>query len=88
VVSRDRTDLGRTTRRANLREEVNIDLVVVRPLTGKVIFVIDSLNWTNRLTSTAVNALIRMDVEHAVTLVDAVNWALVDAGSVFDIYTR
>jgi hypothetical protein len=88
VVSRDRTHLGRTTRRANLREEVNIDLVVVRPFARKIVFVIDGLDWTHRLTGAAVNTFIRVDVEHPVTLVNAVNWTLINTCLVFDVYTR
>ena len=44
----------------------------------KVGFVVDRLNGTDGLTGTAVDALVRVDVEHPVALVDAVDRALPD----------
>jgi hypothetical protein len=63
-------------------EELHICFVVVSPLLGNIVFIVNGFNWTNWLTCTAVNALIRVDVKHAVTLVDAIYWALLDAGLV------
>jgi hypothetical protein len=57
-------------------------------LLGDIIFVIDGLNWANWLTSTAVHAFIWVDVEHAIALINAVHWALIDAGLVLNIDTR
>ena len=42
----------------------------------------------HRLTCATVHTFIWVDVKHAVTLIDAVNYAFVDAGFVFDVYTR
>jgi hypothetical protein len=88
VIPRDWSNFGSSSWRSNLTEEVNICLVVLAPLTRKIVFVIDRLNWANRLARTAVHTLIRVDIKHAVALVDAVNWALIDTGFVFDVYTR
>jgi hypothetical protein len=88
VISWDWSNFRSSTWRSNLREEVNIRLVVLAPLTGKIVFIIDSLNRANRLARTAVHTLIRVDVKHAVALVDAVNWALIDTCFVLDIDTR
>jgi hypothetical protein len=87
VISRDWANFGSSSWRPNLREEVNVGLVVLAPLTRKIVFVIDRLNWANRLTGSAVHALIRVDVEHAVALVNTVNWTFIDASLVLDIYT-
>jgi adenine deaminase len=76
------------TRRANCLEETRVDLTVLLPLSRDVIFVIDGLHRTDRLTCTAINALIRLDVQHPITLVNAINGALLDAGLVFHINTR
>jgi hypothetical protein len=88
VISRDWSNFGSPSWGSNLREKVNIGLVVLTPFTRKIVFVIDSLYWANWLTSTAVHTLIRVDVKHAVALVDAVNWALIDTCFVLDIDTR
>jgi hypothetical protein len=85
VIASDWANLCSSTWGANLIEEVNIYLVVVAPLTRNIVLVVNGLDWANWLTRTAVNALIRMDVEHAVTLVDAVNGALVNTCLVFDV---
>ena len=87
MISRDWANFGSSPWRSNLREEVNVCLVVLTPLTRKIIFVIDSLYRANRLASTAVHTLIRVDVKHAVTLIDAVDWALIDTCLVFHIHT-
>jgi hypothetical protein len=87
VISRYRSDFGRSTWRSNLGEKVNVGLVVLAPLTGKVVFVIDGLNWANRLTCTAVHTLIRVDIEHAIALINTIDRAFVDTSFVFDIYT-
>jgi hypothetical protein len=88
VISRDWSNFGSSSWRSNLREEVNIGLVVLTPFARKIVFVVNSLYWANRLASSAVHALIRVNVEHAVALVNTVNWTFIDTGFVFDIYTR
>jgi hypothetical protein len=88
VISWNWADLGSASRGSNLGEEVDVCLIVPAPLARKIVFVVDSFNWANRLTGSAVHALIRVDVKHTVALVDAVNWALVDTSFVLDINTR
>jgi hypothetical protein len=88
VVARNFANLGSATRRANFVEELNVGLVVVGPLAWKVVFVVNGFYWANWLASATVDALIRVDVKHAVALVNAVDRALFDAGLVLHIYTR
>jgi hypothetical protein len=88
VIAWNWADLGSASRGSNLGEKVNVGLVVLAPLTRKIVFVVDGLNGANRLTCTAVHTLIRVDVEHAVALVYTVDRALVYAGFVFDVHTR
>jgi hypothetical protein len=52
-------------------------------LLGNIVLVVDGLDWANWLTGTTVNTLIGMDIKHPVALVDAIYWALLDAGLVF-----
>src|SRR5690606_16417605 len=86
VVTRDHPDLCRTAGRSDLFEELDVGLVVVRPLFGKVVFVVDGLDGADRLAGTAVDALVGVNVEHAVALVDAVDGAFVDTRAVFHIH--
>jgi adenine deaminase len=88
VIAFNRTHLGSTARRTYCVKEFNVGLVVISPLSRKVIFVVDSFYRTDWLTCTTVNALIRVNVKHAVTFIDAVNWALSNTCFVFDINTR
>jgi len=87
VIAWNWADLGSSSRGSNLREEVNVRLVVFTPLARKIVFVIDSLNWANRLARSAVHTLIRVDVKHSAALIDAVDRALIDTGFVLDIDT-
>jgi hypothetical protein len=82
-----RTELGCSTGRSQRGEELCVGRGVVLPLRGDVVFVEDRLNGADRLTCTAVDALVRLDVEHAVALVDAVDGALLDAGLVLQVHT-
>jgi hypothetical protein len=88
VVAFDRPSLCSTTRRTNNTEELNVGFVIVSPLSWKIIFVVNSFYRTHWLTSTTVHTLIWVDVEHTVTFIDAVNWALSYTSFVFDINTR
>ncbi len=74
--------------RADVVEELDVGLVVVLPLVGQVVLVVDRLDGADRLARTAVDALVGVDVERALTLVDAVDGAFVDAGAVLDIHAR
>src|SRR6266571_6946 len=88
VILGDLADLRRAARRADVVEELDVRLVVVLPLVGHVVLVEDRLHRADRLTGAAVHALIRMDVEHALALVDAVDRALLDAGLVEQVDAR
>jgi hypothetical protein len=85
VVTGDFANLGSSARGTNSDEKLDIGLVIVCPLRRYVILVVDSLDWANWLTGTAVDALIRVNVKHAVALIDAVDRALFDAGLVFHV---
>ncbi len=88
VVRVDHADLGRAAGRADVVEELDVGLVVVLPLVGQVVLVVDRLDRAHRFAGTAVDALVGVDVQRAVTLVDAVDRALVDARAVLDVHTR
>src|SRR6185295_2980675 len=88
VVLVDLADLGRAARRPEVVEELDVRLVVVLPLLRDVVLVEDRLDGADRFARTAVDALVGMDVEHPLALVDAVDGALVDAGAVEDVDAR
>jgi hypothetical protein len=88
VISIGLANFAGTTRRTNLNEELGIDLAKLLPLRRNIIFVVDSLNWANWFASATVNALIRLDIKHARTFVDAINRAFFDARFIFNINTR
>src|SRR5690606_18510121 len=73
VVAGDDADLRRAARRADLGEELHVGRVVVLPLVGEVVFVVDRLDGADRLAGTAVDAFVGLDVEHPVAFVDAVD---------------
>jgi hypothetical protein len=79
---------GGASRGSNLNKKLSINFTVLLPLRWHIIFIINSFNWANWLTRTAINTLIGLDIEHAITLIDTVNWALFDARFVFNINTR
>jgi hypothetical protein len=79
VVLAGLADLGGAAGGAKVLEEVGVDLGVVLPLLGDVVLVVDGLNRSDGLAGAAVHALVRVDVEHALALVDAVHRALFDA---------
>ena len=74
--------------RAKVVEELDVRLVVLLPLLGHVVLVEDRLDRADRLARPAVHALVRVDVEHPLALVDAVDRALVDAGTVEHVHAR
>jgi hypothetical protein len=81
-------DLGSSSRRTDRCKECRVDLAVLLPIAGNVILVIDRLYWADRLAGTAINALIGLDVEHPITLINTINRALFNAGLILDIHTR
>src|SRR6266545_434061 len=82
-------DLGRPARRAErlvaLGEEGRVGGGEVLPLGRDVVLVEDRLHRADGLAGAAVHALVGVDVEHAVALVDAVDRALLDAGLVLHV---
>jgi hypothetical protein len=82
-----KTDLCSSTWRAKFYEELGINFRELFPVTWNVILVVNSLNRADRLASATIYALIRLDVEHSVTFIDAIHWALFDAGLIFHIDT-
>jgi hypothetical protein len=88
VVRVDLANLAGATWRADALEKLNVGLVIIGPLGREVVFIINGLDRTDRLAGTAINALIGVNVKHAVTLVNAVDWALFDASLVFNIHAR
>jgi adenine deaminase len=87
VVSSNGSYLCSSSGGANFVKEINVHLVVIAPLGRSVILVVDGFYWANWLTGTAINALVRVDVEHSIALVDAINRALINAGLVLHIDT-
>jgi hypothetical protein len=80
-------DLCGSTWRSDLNKKFSIDLRKFFPLPRHIVFVIDSLNRADGFAGTTVNALIRLDIEHSVTFVDAIDWALFNAGFILHIDT-
>ena len=76
-----------STRLSDLDEKFCIDFREFLPLTWNIIFVINRLDWAYGFAGTAVNALIRLDVEHPVTFVDAIDWTFLNARFVLHIDT-
>src|SRR6266542_78240 len=77
---------GRAERVVALGEERRVGRGELLPLGRHVVLVEDRLDRADRLAGPAVHALVRLDVEHPVALVDAVDRALLDAGLVLDVY--
>jgi len=73
---------------AEFIEELGVNLFKFIPLGWDIIFVIDRFDRADRFAGAAINALIRLDVEHPIALVDAIDWALFDTGLIFNIHTR
>jgi len=88
VISIGLANFAGTARGTNLNEELSVDLAKLLPLRRNIIFVIDSFNWANWFACATVNALIRLDIKHARTFVDAINRAFFDARLIFNINTR
>jgi hypothetical protein len=82
-----KTDLCSSTWGAKFYEKLGINFWILFPFAGNVILIINRLDWTDRLARTAIDALIRLDVEHAVAFINAIHWALFDAGLIFHIDT-
>lgn len=81
------TDLCRAARRSQLNKEIDVDLRVMAPLFGHVVFVIDRFDRADRFARPTVDAFVRVDVQHPGALVDAIDRALLNARLVFDVDT-
>jgi hypothetical protein len=88
MVSSNNAHLGSSSWGPYFLEEIHIDRVVLAPLFWQVVLVINRLYWADWLTSSAIDALIRVDVEHAIAFIDAVHWAFINAGPIFDVNAR
>ena len=88
-VAHQGADVGRSARGAErlfaLGEERGVGGGELLPLGRHVVVVEDGLHRADRLAGAAVHALVGVDVEHAVALVDAVDRAFLDAGIVLDV---
>jgi len=69
-----------------LVEELGVDVEELLLIIGQVILVIDGLDGAYGLASAAVNALLRVNVEATLTLVNAVDGTLLDASTILDIH--
>src|SRR5680860_280395 len=88
VVLRDLAELGGATGASQVVEELDVGLVEVLPLLRCVVLVEDGLDRADRLAGATVDALVRVNVERALTLVDAVDRAFLDTSLVLDVDTR
>jgi hypothetical protein len=71
-----------------LRGEFSIELLVILPFFGKVVFMEDGFHRALRNARLAVDAFFRVNVEHRFTLVKALHRAHDDAIRVFAVETR
>ncbi len=81
----DQSELRGTAGRAEVVEELDVRLVVLGPLLRDVVLVVDGLDGADRLAGAAVDALVGVDVEHPLALVDAVDRTLLYAGFVLEV---
>src|SRR5699024_11013594 len=87
VVLWDQAEFGRPAGTAQVVEELDVGLVVLSPLLGGVVLVVDGLHGAHRLAGAAVHTLIGVDVQHPLALVDAVDRALLDTREVLQVNT-
>jgi hypothetical protein len=57
-------------------------------LVGKIVLVVDGLYRTDRFAGTAIYTLIRVNVEHAITFINAIDGAFIYAGFVLEVNAR
>ena len=81
-------DFSRPARRTNLVEKLNVGRVVLGPFFRGVVLVIDRFDRADRLARPAIHAFVGMDIQHPVTLINAVHRTFINAGPVFHIHTR
>jgi len=78
----DQAQLRRTTGGTDFVEELGVRRGVVLVLFGNIVFIEDRLDGAHGLARTTIDALVGVNVEHPLALVDAVNGAFLDAGLV------
>lgn len=74
--------------RAEFIEELGINFLKFTPLGWDIVFVINRFDWADRFAGATIHTLIRLNVEHPIALIDAIDWALFDTGLIFHIHTR
>src|SRR5262245_26145156 len=88
VVRRVQLRLGGRLDSGMILEELLVHVDELLPLIGGLVFCEDRLHRAHRLTGPAVDALVRMDVQHRVTFVDAVHRTHLDTGLVLHVDAR
>jgi hypothetical protein len=83
-----RSNFASTAGGTDRRKKSGVNLAVLLEITWNIIFVVNSFNWADWFAGPTIHALIRLDVEHPVTLIDTVNGTLFDAGLILHIHTR
>src|SRR2546427_12244474 len=80
--------LGRRLDPGMVLEKLLVQLDEVLPLIGRLVFREDRLDRAHGLTGAAVDAFVRMDVEHRVAFVDAIHRTDLDTGLVLHVDAR
>jgi hypothetical protein len=80
--------LGGAAGRTDRVEELHVDVVELGLVGGDVVLVVDGLDRAHRLAGAAVDALVGVDVQHPVALVDAVDRTLLDAREILHVDAR
>src|SRR4029434_6668719 len=88
VVERVQLRLGGRLDAGMVLEELLVHFDELLPLIGGLVLCEDRLHRAYRLTGPAVDALVRMDVEHRVAFVDAVDRTHLDTGLVLHVDAR
>ena len=82
------SNFASTARGTDSRKEGGVNLAVLLEIAWNIIFVVNSFNWADRFAGPTIHALIGLDVEHPITLINAVNGTLLDARLILHIHTR
>src|SRR5439155_20483547 len=77
--------LGRGLDSGVVLEELLVQLDEALPLIGRLVFREDRLHRAHRLAGAAVDALVRVDVEHRLAFIDAVHRTDLDTGLVLHV---
>src|SRR6266403_574122 len=88
AVGRVQLGLGGRLDSGIVLEELLVQLDEALPLIGCLVFGEDRLDRAHGLTSAAVDAFVRMDVEHRVAFVDAIHRTDLDTGLVLHVDAR